>query len=201
MIQWLIFVGMSEAIPAFQSHSITGPVLSSLNEEYLREIGISMIGLRLKLLTAIQKTQSLARTEWRNTTLWSGYQYRAGPCNNMLWYGFPFCFDTCTGKPDEYNATNGKLNITEMKKNVNFPGCACFGKEMRTKNLDLADVQEIDTLASTSLLGDPEGSIILTSNDLSMTYLFLRSSECVKVSSLLMNAKEEATIMEGFIKR
>ena len=201
MIQWLIFVGMGEAIPAFQSHSITGPVLASLNEEYLKEIGISMIGLRLKLLTAVQKMQSVARTEWRNSALWSGYQYRAGPCNNTLPYGFPFCCDTCTGKPDEYNATNGKVNITEMMKNVNFPGCACFGHEMRTTNIDLADVQEIDTSASTSLIGDPEGSIILTSNDLSTTYLLLRSSECVKVTSLLMNAKEEATIMEGFMKR
>lgn len=70
---------------------------------------------------------------------------------------------------------------------------------MITSNLDLADVQEIDTAASTSALGDPEGAVVLEANDLRKTYLILKSSECQKLTALLMNAKEEAQIMEGFM--
>lgn len=195
---WLTTIGLPEVVQNFREHSVTGSVLHRINDDYLQEMGIYIIGYRLKLMNEVFKVQSISRTEWRNTIIWTQDQYRAGPCNNTLPYGFPFPCESCVGIPDKYKSTNSKINILTMVKNCNTPCTACCGFTMVSINIDLSNIKDIDTAGSTGILGDPEGKVVIIENDNKTIHqLTLRSSECQKVTAILTNAKEEAIIRSG----
>jgi hypothetical protein len=178
------------------THTHTHTVLPKLNDRLLNEMGITNVGVRIRLLNEIVKIQVIARSEWRNHVVWASEQYRPGPCNNTLTLGFPLCClnDCILGKPDIYTLTNSKLNIlaSRARCKVLCVGCACCGREIRSNNVDLVLVHDIDTAASTNILGDPLGNVLVSTLSKEMYKLKLRTSECSHVTMLMSSTREEA---------
>jgi len=197
VVAWLNEIGFSDMSGIFKHHAVVGAVLSRFNDKTLKEMGIANVGRRLLLLKEIIKVQALSRTQWRNTVLWASEQYRPGPCNNMLPFNFPLCCESFTGIPDMYRVTNSKINITSMRKNINTPCTAFCGYHMHSSNTDLTILKDIDAMGSTGICGEPLGAVIFTDDFFRRDMLFLRSSECQKVTAIITNAKEEAVIQEG----
>jgi hypothetical protein len=194
---WLNSAGFGEMAPIFQKHQISGPVLPKLNDAVLREMGVDIVGRRVLLMNEVCKVQALARSEWRNHVVWANPQYREGPCNGTLPYGFPFTCDSCVGLPNMYTLTNSKLNITRAEKNLNTPCTGFCGFTIFSDNIDLSDVTDVDVRAATAAFGDPTGVLVVSTRQGNCYQLQLRSSECQKTSMLLTNAKEEAVAMSS----
>lgn len=197
VVAWLNDIGFADMTQIFKQHAVVGAVLSRFNDKTLKEMGIANVGRRLLLLKEIMKVQALSRAQWRNTVLWASEQYRPGPCNNILPFNFPLCCASFTGIPDMYRVTNSKINITSMRKNINTPCTAFCGYHMHSNNTDLTILKDIDAMGSTGICGEPLGAVIFTDNYFRGDMLYLRSSECQKVTAIITNAKEEAVIQEG----
>ncbi|KAJ1381840.1 hypothetical protein B484DRAFT_460299, partial [Ochromonadaceae sp. CCMP2298] len=193
---WLNVIGFGHLSAQFKQHAISGPALSKLNDGLLKEMGLDIVGHRILLIVEVVKIQAIARSEWRNTVIWASAEYRAGPCNGSLPYNFPCHFEACIGRPDMYTLTNAKFNIMRSKKSVNIPGFGCCGFQISSENIDLKDITDCDNNAATALMGDPPGQVILNSTT-GNARLTLKSSECQKVTTIVMNAKEEAVIASG----
>lgn len=127
VLMWLEQNGFADMRDNFARHNIDGTVLAKLTDSLLKEMGISSVGRRLHLVNQVQKVQVVARNQWRQTAIWSSEEYRPGPCNNILPFGFPCCFEMCTGKPAIYTATNAKLNVSQYIKLCNVPGFGFCG--------------------------------------------------------------------------
>ena len=106
---WLNGIGMGGYMQCFVQHAIDGKALPQLSSEHLKEVGVVSVGHRLSLMSSIKKVQSVSRNEWRNHVIWEGPEYRPGPWGNSLPYGFPFCGESCTGRPAQYKLTNAKV--------------------------------------------------------------------------------------------
>jgi hypothetical protein len=194
---WLNSAGFGDMSPIFQKHQISGPVLPKLNDAVLREMGVEIVGRRVLLMNEICKVQAMARAEWRNHVVWANPQYREGPCNGTLPFGFPFSCDSCVGLPNMYTLTNSKLNITRAEKNLNTPCTGFCGFTIHSDNIDLSDVTDVDVRAATAAFGDPTGVLVVSTRQGNCYLLQLRSSECQKTSMLLTNAKEEAAALSS----
>jgi len=195
---WLNSVGFQDCTQVFQAHSISGSVVPRLNPDLLREMGIQSVGRRMELQAQIVSVQAKARAQWRNEVLWAETQYRPGPCNNSLPYGFPYCCECVTGRPDIYKITNSKLNILRMQRNN--PLCPCCGFQMASDNTDLTEVRDCDVVASTAMIGEPPGTVAVITNSSGVINLTLKSSQCQKACAIITNAKEECLIQEGLMK-
>lgn len=200
VIVWLNSAGFQDCVQVFQAHSITGAVVPRLNPDLLREMGIQSVGRRIELQAQIVSVQAKARSQWRNEVLWAEEEYRAGPCNGSLPFGFPFCCECSVGKPAIYKVTNSKLNITQMQKVINLPFFGCCGHIMTSDNSDLTEFKDVDVAAMTAMIGDPPGYVNITTANHKFLQLTLKSSQCQKATAIITNAKEEAVIQEGLQK-
>lgn len=192
---WLSSAGFADMIPIFQKHQISGPVFPKLNDGVLKEMGVEIVGRRVLLLNEVNKVQALARAEWRNHVVWASAEYREGPCNGTLPYGFPYCCDSFVGRPNMYTLTNSKLNILRSEKNCNTPCTGFMGFSIHSENIDLSDVTDVDVRASTAAVGDPLGTLSVSTRQGSQHILALQSSQCQKTAMIITNAKEEACVM------
>jgi len=193
---WLSRTGYSDLVPHFRKHAVSGPVLPKLSDMLLKEMGIDIIGRRVLLLGEVVKIQAIARSEWRANVLWSGEQYREGPCNNLLPYGFPCTADSCVGMPNKYTLTNSKLNILRSEKNCNTPCTGFCGFSIDSDNIDVSDITDVDVRASTAAFGVPTGFVIVTDKLGKVYPLMLRSEECQKTCAIITNTKEEAVMAQ-----
>jgi hypothetical protein len=200
VINWVNMVGFSDCSGVFQAHSVTGPALPRLSPSLLAEMGIASVGRRMLLMAEITKLQAVDRAHWRAEVIWQDVEYRAGPCNGVLPYGFPYCCECEVGLPAEYKLTNSKYSSTQWIKNSNFPGCGCLGYQMSSQALDLQDFKDVDLVASTAIVGDPPGTIVISTHSGENHAITLQSSQCQKVLALLTNAKEEAVIQLGLMQ-
>jgi hypothetical protein len=196
---WLMALGFKEVVPIFQDHTIDGIVLPKLTDFLLLEMGVLNIGTRVQLMNEINKIQTIARAQHRNEVVWKGEQYRPGPCSNLLPFGFPLCClkNTCYGQAQEYTLTHTKLNILHWDKRVSFPCMRCCGYSIKSNNINLEVIHDIDTFASSSISGDPLGRIFVSTMDGKKYALQVPSSQCLKVTVMLNNTRDEALIYAG----
>jgi len=61
--EWLRTLGLEQYEPAFRENKVTADLLPSLTAEDLKELGVSFVGDRRRLLTAIAALQSGTATE------------------------------------------------------------------------------------------------------------------------------------------
>lgn len=196
--EWLQTAGFGDLSPIFQKHQVSGIVLSKLNDPLLKEMGIDVIGKRLLLMVEVVKIQAIARTEYRNEVIWSAMEYREGPCNNSLPFGWPFACESCVGLPGQYSLTNSKLNISQYQKNCNMPGFGFCGFSVIADNYDLSDITDVDVIASSAAFGEKAGFVTINST-VKCVRLTLKSSECQTACMLITNAKEEAATTKAMM--
>lgn len=194
---WLCDLGFTSAATAFRQHGIDGALLSKLSENLLKEMGMTIIGQRLLLLNEIVKIQAISRTQWRNTVIWTGEQYRPGPCYNLLPYNFPWHCEPCITRPDIYKLTNSKVNVLTVQKKCQTPCTAWCGFYMYSNNIDLTSLKKVDGQGMTAFVGEMLGLLMLVDNNGATTYLALPASQVQPTISLINNAKEEAMSVQS----
>jgi len=201
VIQWLVQTGFEDVAQVFAAHQISGAVIAKLTDSAMKEMGIISVGRRLSLYNEIAKVQAISRAQWRSNIIWTSDEYRPGWCNNLLPYGFPWCCECCVGPPATYKVTNSKVNVQKMRQNcsIGYVKCACCGYKMASTSYNLTDVSDVDVLASTACCGTPKGTVAVSMSTGKVVSFHLKSDECQKVSSLMINAREEAVVQEGIM--
>lgn len=189
--EWLKSIGFDDAAELFVLHEISGATLPLLTDQLLIEMGMNVIGRRVKLLSYIANAEIVSRQQHRSTLLWEGEQYRPGCFNGCFPFRFPFCCVPCAGIPDQYKVMHSKVHIKKVKKRC---GYSCCGEEVLVNNIDVSTLRDIDTQRSTACIGDPRGFVFLVDENENMTALELRSSDCDKVAGVIQSAMEEATM-------
>lgn len=189
---WLCDLGFTSAATAFRQHNIDGPLLSKLTENLLKEMGMTIIGQRLLLLNEIVKIQAISRTQWRNTVIWTGEQFRPGPCNNLLPYNFPCHCEPCITRPDIYKLTNSKVNVLTVQKKCETPCTAWCGFNMYSNNIDLTSLKKVDGQGQTVCCGEAPGLLMLVADNGVTTYWAMPTTQVQSTISLINNAKDEA---------
>ena len=200
VVQWVGQVGFEDCSQVFQAHLVTGPALPRLNPSLLAEMGIASVGRRILLMTEITKLQAVDRAHWRAEVVWKDIEYRAGPCNGVLPYGFPCCCASQVGHPANYKLTNSRFTIVQWTQNVNQPCMGCCGYTMVSDAVDLNEIKDVDLAASTAMVGDPPGTIMIQMKDGKVYGITLQSTQCAKVNAIMTNAKEEASIQQGLMQ-
>jgi uncharacterized protein YjiS (DUF1127 family) len=93
--EWLRSIGLDQYEPTFREHQIDGTILPSLTAEDLKDLGVSMVGHRRKLLDAIafravthqgRRYRFCRRKAQLSTTLLSDVKSRS--CSR-IWSGLP----------------------------------------------------------------------------------------------------------------
>lgn len=195
VVNWLITIGFEDVAQVFGAHSVNGRALPFISDSTLKEMGIQSIGKRIQLRNEVVKMQAIQRADWRRGVVWVGEEYRVCCCCACLPYGFPCCFQMCTGKPALYKVTNSKIN--QLKSQKKFKYCPCFGHKMVSNNYDLSDVVDVNVIASTGCCGDPVGQVAISLSSGKTAKFKVKSSEAQQAANLLINAKEEAVVYEG----
>lgn len=193
---WLVSIGYNDLVPVFHRANINGLALSHLNDSLLREIGVANVGTRLQFMNEVLKIQAIARSDWRNRMLWTEVEYRPHYCCFMIPYSFPCCYcaDTFCRKSDVYTLTNSRINILHEKKRWDTPCTGCLGFVIKSDNIDLTLISDIDSGAESSACGDPVGTVIISLLTGEQKELKLKSSDSQKVAAIFNNVREEAVV-------
>jgi hypothetical protein len=135
VVEWVKDNGGEQYASSFKNQGVGGAALIELDEDQLREIGVTHFGVRKRIAKSIRNLAVDARRAWRQEVIWEGHEHRP-PCCMCLPYGFPFCCYCCIGYPASYRLTNSRLSL------IVRDGC-CRGlcaPVVITDNLELAFV-------------------------------------------------------------
>merc|ERR1712216_521484 len=125
-------------------------------------MGFSLVGPRLMFQKALKELQKGKRMQLRNEVLWETDEYRLGPCGGCCPYAFPCC--CCAQPPAHYRLNHYKLSVSDV--DVACPMCAqCCGYAFSTNNIDLHNVDDVDTTALRPGCCKGMGSVIVTTPD------------------------------------
>lgn len=203
---WMVDSGFEDIAQVFVAHGINGATLPAINDLYLKEMGIQSLGRRTNVYAAILKMKAIERAEWRQEMVWEDEEYRnccPGCCIVRLPPCFPCFCHSVNGYPDQYRMTNAKL--TKIKKKQNRCVCLCLdgifcGHNMSSETVDISDIKDVTVLhsdsnspCSRSAVAEVVVGVGYEGHQLTMT---VDPRQAQRVSTILMNAKEEAVVNE-----
>lgn len=127
----------------FISNHITGAIAPNLTDENLKEMGIKIVGDRIRIQQVLQQLKTAQQQEEREQVLWTGKEMLFQSC-------FHGCFATCCGccpqDPDLYTLRNNHLEIKKVKPFRLGPlpcGCCCDAS-YDIDNIDLSEINDTD---------------------------------------------------------
>lgn len=151
---WLKTAGLEQYSENFAKNEITGPVLKSLTEEDLKEMGVEAIGHRKKLIELMFQLQSSIKATSRMGVIWEAAEMRTVTCFEFLYYVACGC---CASPADRYKLTNLHLQI---RKRQHIGPCGMCGKDEKMQNIELGNILDVDTHhhgnCCTCIMGEPD---------------------------------------------
>jgi hypothetical protein len=193
-------VGLGDYYEPVVKHKLTGKLAPLVTDQDLKDMGIKVVGDRLRFRQVIKSFARKARIQERTKVLWKGEE-------RLYWSWFDWCLETgcgcCPTNPSTY-----KLSSNHLKARVAEPGrcgpvklCCCYS--YATNNVDLSQVSDVDVQgvpapwAKRVFCCAYGKDVISVSFDRDKILLMpLKSGLGEKVSSLIMNQIEEAQVME-----
>jgi len=158
---WLESLGLSTHTTLFKKHGVTGRQLVALNEAHLIELGIVLIGDRLRLLNEIAVLKATRTQSQLDAVLWEGVEVPsfAGICD----YHYKKCLRPCCRKLacqrpgflDVYKLTTTALVVTQRDRTV-LEEAVCCGRAITqtTRYIDLDTIISASTSSSQKLSCD-----------------------------------------------
>lgn len=127
----------------FINNNINGAIAPSLTDENLKEMGIKIVGDRIRIQQVLQQLKSSKQREEREQVIWTGKE--------MLFQSwFHGCCATCCGccpqDPDLYTLRSNHLEIKTVQPCRLGPiscGCCC-GASYHIDNVDLTEINDAD---------------------------------------------------------
>ena len=133
--------GLDDYAEVFVSNNITGQVAPSLTDENLKEMGISVVGDRLRIIQALQQLKASQAQQDREKVVWQGEEVLY-----VSW--FHQCCSTCGGccpqDASTYTLRSNHLEIKTVHPCRLGPITCCCGERYDIDNIDLSEVTDTD---------------------------------------------------------
>lgn len=136
-------MGHPKAAEAFTQHRVQGKIFTFLGRKELTEMGVDIVGDKLKIVKEIARLRQIALTAGRNEVKFEKEEFRPGPCGDALPFGFPCC--CCNPPPEQYILYNSKLQL-KLQKLENPCLGACCGSTTTKNNIPLEMIRDVDSL-------------------------------------------------------
>mmetsp|Transcript_24990 Transcript_24990/g.57783 ORF Transcript_24990/g.57783 Transcript_24990/m.57783 type:complete len:200 (-) Transcript_24990:897-1496(-) len=188
-------MGLGDRSELLSKHKINGKVVHLLNDEDLKDIGISAPGDRLKFKKILNQIRRKQRAERRNRIILQEEE--------TLYYNkFDRCLDTCCflrpENPSTYTLTTHHIEIKKVDK-VDPCGikiCGCCRSSYTQNNIDLTQIIDIDIINKPppcwAILCRSEGraELIISCHDETIT-IELRDKKGEEVMNAIMRQVEQ----------
>lgn len=124
-----------------QKHRIDGKVAHRLTDNDLKEMGVTSVGDRLRIMQEIEQITKIQDQKDREKVLWEGRE-------ELFFNWWDRCLGTCCGccpvDPSTYQLTGTHLVIKTVNPLRCGPIRCCFGTKYTIDNVDLSNVNDAD---------------------------------------------------------
>jgi len=112
--EWLASLGLALYSQKFVEHEVTGDLLEVMDKEDLRDLGVTLVGHRLKLLRAVAALQQKSESESRSKMLWQADEvlHRDGP---LGWLSFYLSCKSCVKGTSKYKLTGRAMVLARAR--------------------------------------------------------------------------------------
>ena len=184
----------------FITHKISGRLAPLLTDAQLKEMGVSIVGDRLRIKSLIQNMKWKIRYNTRSKILWEGTErLYFSDASKLCW--------TCCGifpdDPSTYKLTTTHLKIKTVDPLRCGPIKLCCSYDYNINNVDLSKVDDVDVVGVPSpcciriLCCAPGKEIVeVKSSAEGKLLIVLQKGQGDHVSTLIMNQIEEAQVIE-----
>jgi len=133
--------GLEDFSEFFLSNGITGQVLHRLEDNDLKEMGVTKVGDRLKIMEALETLKKAKTLQDREKVIWEGTE--------ILYFSSGHqCFVTCCGccpqDPSEYKLMSNNLEIKTQNPCRCGPIRCCCGHSYDIDNVDVSGIVDAD---------------------------------------------------------
>lgn len=199
LAEYLRKVGLGDYYELIIKHKLTGKLAPLVTDQDLKDMGINIVGDRLRFRQVIQSFSRKARMQERTKVIWEGQE-------RLYWGCFDGILGTCCGcfpdDPSTYKLTRNHLKVKVVEPGRCGPIKVCCWHSYRTNNIDLTHVTDVDVQGvpppcSQQVCCCATGKDIISVNfDDTLLMMPLKSGEGDTVSTLILNQIEEAQVME-----
>lgn len=196
--------GLGQYHEVFLRHRISGRLAPLLTNEQLKEMGIQIVGDRLRILAIAQAFSHKARYDKRTKSLWEGTE--------QLYFTdcFKFCCTAggcCPDDPSTYKLTSNHLRVKTVEPSRIGPVKLCCCYQYSIDNVDLSKVDDVD------IMGEPapccqrvlccapgRDHVVITTSIASANggrmSLVIPQGQGERVATMLLHQIEEAQMIE-----
>jgi len=125
----------------FQSHRIDGSVAHRITDDDLKDMGITAIGDRHRIIAALESLKQAKAQKDREKIIWTGTEVLYWSCCDQ---GCTTCCGACRDDPEQYTL---RYNYLEIKR-PDMKRCGtmkcCFGHSYEIDSIDLSNVIDVD---------------------------------------------------------
>jgi hypothetical protein len=198
---WLKTKDLGQYEETFITNNINGNVAPNLTEANLAEMGVSVVGDRIRIIQALNTLKKSQVQHDREKIIWEGEEVLYFSC-------FDRCCSTCCGccpvEPSQYKLRSNVLEIKTITPCRCGPVNCCCGSSYEIDNVDLSNVQDTDVhgvppscLNQTCCCGATQEHLhVQTTNDEDDKILKLGKGEGQKVARTIKNQVETMQRME-----
>lgn len=196
---YLKTVGLGDYYELVIQHKLTGKLAPLVTDQDLKDMGVNVVGDRIRFRQVIQSFSRKARMHERTKVIWEGEE-------RLYWGCFDQCIGTCCGccpdDPSTFKLTRNHLKVKVVQPARCGPMTLCCCYSYKTNNIDLTHVTDVDVHGSpppctqqVCCCAKSRDFIYVTYDETSLA-MILKGGEGEHVSALVLNQIEEAQVME-----
>ena len=204
LVEYFSNNGLGDYEECLTVHKITGKLAPLLTDQDLKDMGITCVGDRLRFRAHLNALKRKARAETRRRAIWEGKErIYFSDCETLIMT----CGGCCPDDPSTYKLTSSHLKVKVVEPARIGPLKLCCCHEYSTNNIDLTHIADVDVVGIPSpcfqrIFCCAPGKDVVeieskseseTGGKVTMT---LKGTDGDEVAELIMNAVEEAQVME-----
>ena len=190
--------GLDDYSETFQKHKVNGALAPLLQDDDLKDIGVELVGDRLRFRSIVRNLNTQARFNARTRSIWKGQE--------QLYYNSCHqCISTCglfPQDPSSYNITFSHIRIKQVDpaRCGRMRLCCCYSYSIN--NVDMSKINDVNVNGRSAPFiyqvcccarGLDEVEIL---SDAERVYMTVSEGQGTKLSQLILHQVEECQNMQ-----
>jgi hypothetical protein len=137
-VDWVSKQGFPTIAEVLRQHEIDGPSLVGLTEDHLKEMGVIIVGTRIKFMKSLTAVKEADRARQRMAVVWEADEVQAVTCTGQCYYSLQKSF--CGVHPARF-----KLTGTTLRIQTTVFHCLSCRVNVENDTIKLVNVTDVDT--------------------------------------------------------